>query len=198
MTAPQSHSPVRATEDPRLELLSRVTRHLEEHGIDGQSLRAIATGADTSHRMLIYHFGSRDGLLSAVVDGLWQRLHEEFLEQMTTAETTGVRDAALRFWSSLEQSGTVAPLFCELSASAMRGAPWAGAFRVGATGWNRQLADSLAVAGMSRQDAEVLARTTLYVVRGALWEAAITDDRDTVDSTVRTFLTERWPGTDAP
>ena len=37
------------------------------NGIAGKSLREIARGAGTSHRMLLYHFGSREGLLAAIV-----------------------------------------------------------------------------------------------------------------------------------
>lgn len=198
MTASRSAPASRLIEDdPRLALVSRVTRHLEDNGVDGQSLRSIAAGAGTSHRMLLYHFGSRDGLLSAVVDGLWQRLHEEFLAHMTSVEAGGAREAALRLWSVLDRSVAFTPLFFELSASAMRGASWREAFRAGARAWHRQLADTLLSAGLTNRDADALARTTLQVVRGALWETAITGDQDSVDAAIRTFLSERWPGSDS-
>jgi AcrR family transcriptional regulator len=40
---------------------------LKEGGFSRLSLREIASGTGTSHRMLIYHFGSREGLLAEVV-----------------------------------------------------------------------------------------------------------------------------------
>ena len=51
----------------RDELLDQVTDHVLEHGLIGLTLRPVAAAIGTSDRMLIYHFGSRDGLVSAVV-----------------------------------------------------------------------------------------------------------------------------------
>jgi len=51
----------------REELLEKVTDHVLEHGLIGLSLRPVAAAVGTSDRMLIYHFGSRDALVSAVV-----------------------------------------------------------------------------------------------------------------------------------
>ena len=51
----------------RAELLDQVTDHVLEHGLVGLTLRPLAAAIGTSDRMLIYHFGSRDGLVSAVV-----------------------------------------------------------------------------------------------------------------------------------
>ena len=52
--------------DPREELLDRVIAHVAATGLADQSLRELAAGAGTSHRMLIYHFGSRAGLVAAI------------------------------------------------------------------------------------------------------------------------------------
>ena len=48
-------------------LLDRCLAYLREVGFSQLSLREIASGVGTSHRMLIYHFGSREGLLAAIV-----------------------------------------------------------------------------------------------------------------------------------
>ncbi|OAT69768.1 hypothetical protein AWB85_19100 [Mycobacteroides immunogenum] len=52
------------------------------------SLRAIAGELDTSHRMLIYHFGSRDGLLAAVLTHLRQEDQKRYL-RLGLAEGSG-------------------------------------------------------------------------------------------------------------
>lgn len=52
----------------REDLLERVTTHVLTHGLIGLSLRPVAAAVGTSDRMLIYHFESRDALVSAVVD----------------------------------------------------------------------------------------------------------------------------------
>ena len=51
----------------REQLLDRCIEFLQQTGFGELSLREIAAGAGTSHRMLIYHFGGREGLLAAVV-----------------------------------------------------------------------------------------------------------------------------------
>ena len=48
--------------DAKVALLRAAIGHLAEHGLGGATLRGIASAIGTSHRMLIYHFGSRDGL----------------------------------------------------------------------------------------------------------------------------------------
>ena len=51
---------------PRERLLDAAIEHFGRHGIGDTSLRGIAEAVGTSHRMLIYHFGSREGLLAEV------------------------------------------------------------------------------------------------------------------------------------
>ncbi|MET0525356.1 MAG: TetR/AcrR family transcriptional regulator [Nocardioides sp.] len=51
----------------RDELLDQVTDHVLGQGLIGLTLRPLAAAIGTSDRMLIYHFGNRDALVSAVV-----------------------------------------------------------------------------------------------------------------------------------
>ena len=48
-------------------LLLKMAGHVVEHGLSGASLRPLAKAAGTSDRMLIYHFGSKDGLIAALL-----------------------------------------------------------------------------------------------------------------------------------
>src|SRR5690606_34275015 len=48
-------------------LLARVIAEVAAHGLADRSLRDLARAVGTSHRMLIYHFGSREGLIKAIV-----------------------------------------------------------------------------------------------------------------------------------
>src|SRR5437016_6146433 len=52
--------------DARQRLLARVVAYARETRVTDKSVREIAAGVGTSHRMLHYHFGSRDGLLAAI------------------------------------------------------------------------------------------------------------------------------------
>ena len=56
--------------DARAELLDRVVADVAEHGLTDRSLRDIAAAVGTSHRMLLYHFGSRQGLVAAIVQSV--------------------------------------------------------------------------------------------------------------------------------
>jgi AcrR family transcriptional regulator len=172
-------------------LLRRASAHFAQHGIQDASLRTIASAIGTSHRMLIYHFGSREQLLAAVVEDLW-RDQRAVLAQRVGASDGDLLGTAWGFWTAMVDAGAVGPLLFELSAPAMHGAPWVESFREGGAALTAYLRDLLLDAGAPADRADVVARMSMAVVRGALWELAITADRTTVDATVRAFLEEHW------
>jgi len=55
------------------ELLDAATDHVLAEGLIGLTLRPLAAALNTSDRMLLYHFESRDALVSAVVARATQR-----------------------------------------------------------------------------------------------------------------------------
>ena len=57
----------RLVRGPAERLLDAVIEHFTAEGLADQSLRRIAEAIGSSHRMLLYHFGSKDGLLLEVV-----------------------------------------------------------------------------------------------------------------------------------
>ena len=57
----------------RRELLDALVAEFAVAGIGDRSLREVAEAVDTSHRMLLHHFGSRRGLLLAIVDEVERR-----------------------------------------------------------------------------------------------------------------------------
>ena len=56
-------------------LLDQVVDHFVTDGLGDLSLRKVAAAIGTSHRMLLYHFGSREGLLLAVTDAVETAKH---------------------------------------------------------------------------------------------------------------------------
>src|SRR3954447_2780838 len=56
-------SQARSSEEPdaRERLLAAAMEHVAKHGVGDLSLRGLAAALGTSHRMLIYHFGSPEG-----------------------------------------------------------------------------------------------------------------------------------------
>jgi AcrR family transcriptional regulator len=51
-------------------LLPLLAGHVLQHGLADASLRPLARAAGTSDRMLIYHFGSKDALVAALLEHL--------------------------------------------------------------------------------------------------------------------------------
>ncbi len=54
--------------DRRAQLLAAATDDALEHGVIGLSLRPVAARIGTSDRMLVYHFGTRDALVAAIIE----------------------------------------------------------------------------------------------------------------------------------
>ncbi len=164
---------------PRDALCARAVAWFADNGIGDTSLRTLAAGIGTSHRMLLYHFGSRQGLLAAVVEAV------ERSEQAVLAETiTGdAADPGWEFWTHVADTAqTFAPLFFELSSHAMRAEPHAGALRSWlAHGWVPALAAGFEQTGWAPDDARTLAHLSVATARGVLFELAVTGDRAAAD-----------------
>ncbi|GAA2640066.1 TetR family transcriptional regulator [Paractinoplanes durhamensis] len=108
--------------DSRSALLSRILDFAARDGLADRSLREIATGVGSSHRMLLYHFGSREGLLAAVVGAM----EAQQRATMTALAETATDPAELMtgVWRAVS-SPEVRPfvrLFFEVFALAARGA----------------------------------------------------------------------------
>jgi AcrR family transcriptional regulator len=85
--------------DPRDLLLEKVVAFAANGGIAGKSLREIASGVGTSHRMLLYHFGSREGLLAAIVGVVEARQRAAMTSMSTEAGTP--RELMMRLWEQV-------------------------------------------------------------------------------------------------
>lgn len=173
-------------------LLDRVITFLIENGVGDVSLRTVAAAAGTSHRMLIYHFGSREGLLTAVVTKIWQS-QQENMEELADATPDDPRTGAWNYWTVVADRDALAPLVFEMSAQAMHGAPWKDSFTGGHQYMVEQVAERLVALGEPREKALSVSHMCVAVMLGALWELRLTGDRTTADTTVRAFLDTVWP-----
>ena len=175
----------------RQALLSRAVGHFARHGIADTSLRALAEAIGTSHRMLIYHFGSREGLLAAVVD----RVEEDGRAALAAALACPDDDpleAGLGFWHAITEEALVyGPLFFELSSHAMLGLPHAAGLRERLVStWLDTLEADYAVRGVDRQTGRLWARLDLAVARGLLHDLLLTGDREEIDAVMHGYATE--------
>ncbi len=174
-------------------LLARAIGHFAEHGVGDTSLRALAEAIGTSHRMLIYHFGSRDGLLAAVVDTVEQGARDTLARMVEEArDDPDPLEAGLRYWHLVTDEALVyGPLFFELSSHAMLGLPHAVDLRERLVStWLTALESMWTARGVSRTTARVQARIDLAVSRGLLHDLLLTGDRRAVDRAMRQHATE--------
>ena len=80
----------------RAELLERAYRHTREHGLVGMSLRPLAQAVGSSPRVLLYLFGSKDGLVRALLERA--RADELALLQAVRRDQGTLAEAALALW----------------------------------------------------------------------------------------------------
>ena len=62
----------------REELIKKALNYMLKHGVAGLTLRPLAGKIGTSARLLVYHFGSKDGLITAVMDEVRARIQNSF------------------------------------------------------------------------------------------------------------------------
>ena len=178
-----------APDGARQRLLRRAVGYAEEHGLSDRSLRQIAEGIGSSHRMLIYHFGSKDGLRLAIVAAVEadQRL---FLRRLLADPALDPPAAIRAMWRHLadESLWPHERLFFELYGQALQGRPGTGAFLEGIVDtWVEVPADD---AGHRTGDPATVAadaRLGVAVMRGLLLDLLATGDRRRVDEALDRF-----------
>lgn len=69
----------RTAEDAKRAILDAAERRLGEHGLDGIRLQQIARDVGVSHPAILHHFGSREGLIQAVVQRAAGSLEAEMI-----------------------------------------------------------------------------------------------------------------------
>lgn len=169
-------------------LLAGAIGHFATYGVGDTSLRALAEAIGSSHRMLIYHFGSREGLLAAVVDAVEQGARETLAQLVAEArDDADPLRAGLRYWRLVTDDALVyGPLFFELSSHAMLGLPHAMELRSRlVTPWLDALAAMWRSRGVPARRARTQARLDLAVARGLLHDLLLTGDRRGVDAAMR-------------
>jgi AcrR family transcriptional regulator len=174
-----------ATSQARDRLLAAAVEQAMRGGIADLSLRELAAAIGTSHRMLLYHFGSRQGLLVAVA-----RAVEE--AQYASVPDGGITAAdARRLWQHLSDPALWPQerLFFELYAHALLGRPGTEDFLAAVVEPAiAALADVMASAGADPVTARAEARLGVAVTRGLLLDLLATGDRDGVTQAFERFV----------
>ena len=167
----------------RQRLLDACTDHALEHGLPNR-LEPLATAAGTSPRMLIYHFGTRDGLLREVLGHARQRQLEVFTHLLRLRADEPYPVTLERAWSVITgpQGQPYLRMFSRLHDTA--GEPlWPGFRRRATTDWLAPIEDGMRSIGRPE-----LATVVLAVIRGLLMDLDATGDAERTDRAFRDFL----------
>ena len=172
-----------ATEHPsRDRLLNDAIDYVAAHGLADLSLRGLAAAIGTSHRMLIYHFGSREGLLAEVTREVEAR--QRALMDVAYDTDLPPLEAAAAYWAqTVDAASRYGPLFFELTSHAMQGKEHAAALREELVGsWLPGVTALCVAIGIPGDEAPVHARLALAAARGLLHDLLVTGDRTEVDA----------------
>lgn len=174
---------------PRQRLLTATIELMSREGSSGWTLRRLAEAIGTSHRMVIYHFGSLEGLLLAVVQEVEARQRER--RAKLAVEYPDPVEAARALWRGLSEPAA-APyerLFFELYAAGLQGRGAAASLpQASIEEWLGPLTGLFAEATGDEERAAVDARLGVAVIRGLLLDLLATGDRHAVAAAHERYL----------
>ncbi|MFD8007160.1 TetR/AcrR family transcriptional regulator [Streptomyces mirabilis] len=164
-------------------LLDACADHALAHGLPDR-LEPLATATGTSARMLIYHFGTRDALLRAVLGHARQRQLDTFGDLLRARPDEPYTATLDRAWASITgpDGRPYLRMFGQLRESAEQQL-WPNFRRTATTDWLGPLEDGLRSIG--RPD---LATLVLAVIRGLLMDLDAAGDTTRTDRAFRDFL----------
>ena len=167
----------------RDDLLRRVVKAAADGGLARRSLRDLASQVGTSHRMLIHHFGSRDGLMAAVVESV-ERDQNQRIGELPEDAAEAIRSTWKR--TSIPSLWPIERLFFECYARGTQGeAPFD---RLVPALVERTLEAVAARPDVSvDEEGRAGARLGLAVIRGLLLDLVATGDRTATDRALELY-----------
>ena len=179
-----------ARTEPRARLLAAAVEYMQAHGMSELSLRELAAAIGTSHRMLIYHFGSKEGLLVAVVHAV-EAEQRSFLARLAADPAIGPAEAIRVMWRRLADASLWPSerLFFEIYGHALQGRAGTAGFLDGIVDdWVTVITEYSVQLGFPPAAARADARLGVAVIRGLLLDLLATGDRARADQAVERFI----------
>jgi AcrR family transcriptional regulator len=176
----------------RDELLELGYSYVLRQGISAMSLRPLASAIGSSPRVLLFLFGSKDGLVRALL----ARARADELELLERLRSTDVdRDlatvaAAVWAWLAAPEHRALLRLWAEGYARSLvePDGPWARFARATVEDWLELLAAAQPPRVRDTAGGVAERTLTLAVLRGALLDLLATDDRDRATAAVDRHL----------
>lgn len=173
----------------REELEEALVDYVLVHGISNLSLRPLAEALGVSTYSLVYHFGSKDAVVAAILAHV-----EERQQAMVVGWIDELGDASLgaimrRYWEVWCLPDELAPyhrLFYEVYVLSLQQPGRFPGFleRGGAQPWLTFIRDVALRSGLAEEDANVVAWLAISTVGGALLALLGTGDRETATRSV--------------
>jgi AcrR family transcriptional regulator len=142
--------------------------------------------------MLIYHFGSREGLMVAVVRAV-EAAQRAFLAEFAADNSLTPVEVMRKMWRRLADASLWPSerLFFEIYSQALQGRPGtAGLLDDIVDAWVEPMAEYARQRGLDPETARVDARLGVAVSRGLLLDLLATGDRAAVDAAVERYLAQ--------
>jgi len=166
----------RGTRSRREELLDKAYAFVLDHGLSDLSLRPLAREVGSSPRVLLYLFGSKDGL----VRELLARARQEELSALDGIEGKGLDavTATLWDWLSAPEHRRLLVLWVEAYGRSLAdpGGPWTGFARQTVDDWLAVLARAQPADVRRTKDGAAERTRALALLRGGLLDLLATGD----------------------
>lgn len=175
--------------NPRQRLLDAVIEHIATRGISDLSLRELAAAIDTSHRMLIHHFGGREGLLVEVVKEVERRQRAALADVLPDDRTLPLGEQMRAWWRHISDPALWPNerLFFELYGQALQQRPGTTELLDGIVdAWLEPAAEILEAHEIPHARAH--ARLGIATTRGLLLDLLATKDREEVDEAMEAHI----------
>ena len=175
---------------PRQRLLDASIDYVATNGLSDVSLRTLAAALGTSHRMLIFHFGSKEGLWVEIIRTVEER-QRELLGQILPDPNQPIRDAMRAWWKHISDPALWPNerLFFEIYGQALQGRAHTVELLDGIVeDWLGPATEINLALGIPRDLARAHARVGVAVTRGLLLDLLATRDVAGVDAAMDAFI----------
>jgi AcrR family transcriptional regulator len=169
----------------RKALRDQAVDYVLTHGITDLALRPLAKALHTNARMLVYHFGSREGLMREILEGLREREDTQIQSWFETGKRPNTLSEFLRwYWGRVSVPGArpSARLIFELYALALRNPlDYPGVLEAPLQYWKRLAAKTRLASKLRASEATLL----LAAFRGLVLDFAATGDRIRTEGAIK-------------
>ena len=179
-----------ASGDARQRLLDSAIEYVAGHGLTDLSLRRLAGELGTSHRMLIHHFGSKEGLWVAIVKEV-ERRQIAAVADLPAAPAASFAEATRAWWRHISDPSLWPNerLFFEVYGQGLHGRRPAVEMLDGIVDtWVEPSARIAVQLGLEPELAVPFARLGIAVTRGLLLDLLATGDREAVEAALEHWI----------